>query len=60
MTTEQYNELKKMAQDRLLPLRDHKKGRYVNVNTMHWGDSGNGHKTFDEAGFYAMAKLGYE
>lgn len=60
MTKEQYNELKKMAQDRLLPLRDHAKGRYVNVDTMLWGDSGKYHKCGDEAGFYALADLGYE
>ena len=60
MTNEQYDELKKMAIDRLLPLRDHAKGRYVNVDTMLWGDSGKYHKCGDEAGFYALAKIGWE
>lgn len=57
MTNEQYNELKKMAQDRLLPLVNHAKGRYLNVDTYLWGD---GEKCGQECGFYALAKLGWE
>lgn len=56
MTTDQYNELKQMAIDRLLPLRDHSKGRYVNVNTILWAD---GDRCGQECGFYALAKIGW-
>ena len=38
-------------------MRDHSKGRYVNVDSLVWGD---GDKCGQECGFYALAKIGWE
>ena len=40
-----------------MPLRDHDQGRYVNVDTLLWGD---GARCGQECGFYACAKMGWE